>query len=226
MSGAGAYAASQLPVLRDKAVAAQKLEEEGEKRTDEQKKDNEQWEGLNKDWVPEPEKIAKAKEVETYRGNYAANFKRRVATVKECRSVPYYSPGSWNVPVFLLLGMGLCKAGVLTGDPSVGFYAKLLAVGYGLGLTLNATLASRLAGGANRVRQLHSRSAGRHDDFLWGLRIRLVRQTGAPPALLPCGGDLDRATDRQSDLVAPLSFRPAGMGVAIVAVLGTAAVSA
>jgi len=143
MSGVGVYEASQLPVLRDKAVAAQKLEKDGGKLTDEQKKDKEQWEGRNRDWLPEPEKIAK--DVEAYRGNYAANFIRRMATVGEWHSGPYYSPGSWDVLSFLLLGMGLYKAGVLTGDRGVGFYAKLLAVGYGLGLTLNAMLAWRMA---------------------------------------------------------------------------------
>ncbi len=143
MSGMGIYEASQMPALRDKAVAAQKLEKGGAKLTDEQKKDKDQWENRNKEWQPEPEKIAK--EVEAYRGNYAANFKKRAETVGEWHSGPYYSPGSWDVLSFLLLGMGLFKAGVLTGDRSVGFYAKLLAVGYGLGLTLNAVLAWRMA---------------------------------------------------------------------------------
>ena len=143
MSGTGVYEASQLPALRDKAVEAQKLESGGGKLTDEQKKDKEQWEGRNKDWLPTAETIAK--DVTAYRGNYVANFQRRVGTVQEWHSGPYYSPGSWDVLAFLLLGMGLFKAGVLTGDRSVGFYAKLLALGYGLGLTLNAALAWRMA---------------------------------------------------------------------------------
>lgn len=143
MTGIGVYEAIEMPSVRDKAVAAEKLEKQGQKLTEEQKKAKEQWEGRNKDWLPPADVIAK--DVTAYRGNYAANFKRRADTVGNWHSGPYYSPGSWDVLSFLLLGMGLFKAGVLTGDKPTAFYVRLLLAGYGLGLTLNGVLAWRIA---------------------------------------------------------------------------------
>ncbi len=143
MTGNGLYEAYQIPAMRDRAVAALKMEKDGAKLTDEQKKDKEQWENRNKEWVPPAEELAK--DANAYRGNYAVNFQRRSGIVQNLHSGPYYSTGTWDVLAFLLLGMGLFKAGVLTGERSTAFYAKLLAAGYGLGLTLNAVMAWRMA---------------------------------------------------------------------------------
>lgn len=42
----------------------------------------------------------------------------------------------WNIAGFMLLGMMLFKTGVLTGDKPTGFYARMAAVCYGVGLPL------------------------------------------------------------------------------------------
>ncbi|MBY0507818.1 MAG: DUF418 domain-containing protein [Bryobacteraceae bacterium] len=139
MTGFGIYEAIQLPEIKQKALAAAKVE----KPNEEQKKAKERWEDMLKNWQPSSEEINK--ELKAYRGNYVENFKRRAETVSGWHSGPYYSPGSWDIVAFLLLGMGFFKAGVLTGERPTGFYLKLLCFGYGAGLTLNAALAWRLS---------------------------------------------------------------------------------
>jgi uncharacterized protein len=51
---------------------------------------------------------------------------------------PYYTPMNWDIWSMMILGMGLFKLGILTGEKSAGFYSKLTLIGYGIGIPLNS----------------------------------------------------------------------------------------
>jgi uncharacterized protein len=103
--------------------------------TDDQKKELDEGIKLMEDLYPSQKKIQE--ELDAYRGNYAANFKKRADGVWEFHALPYYFPFLWDMAAMMFLGLAFLKSGVLTGDRSHGFYKRMLAIGGVLGLAIN-----------------------------------------------------------------------------------------
>jgi uncharacterized protein len=122
--------------LRARASAAAQLAAEGKALTGEQKADQKKWEEKEKRRKPDPEKIKE--EVEAYRGSYAKVFQQRMPFVASMQSIRLYQIGPSDMAAMMLIGMALLFTGVLTGERSDRFYAKLMLCGYGVGGTINA----------------------------------------------------------------------------------------
>jgi uncharacterized protein len=121
------------------AIAAEKA---GQKLTDEQqsaKRGYEQWRKFNRPTAEELQKDA-----ESWRSrNPLKVIGARAKFVAPEHNTAYYSPmaGSWDIWCMMFIGMGLFKLGVFSGERSTAFYAKLVAICYGLGLTMNSVSA-------------------------------------------------------------------------------------
>src|SRR5436305_11228988 len=54
---------------------------------------------------------------------------------------PYYAPEFIDIWCMMLIGMGLLKLGVVSGERSARFYYRCVLIGYGVGIPLNAITA-------------------------------------------------------------------------------------
>jgi uncharacterized protein len=109
---------------------------------------NETWSNGAQEYVdPTPEQAAKsfADEVSVYRGGYAGIVKHRAPMVFFIQT--FYAVlfgGIFFALGRMLLGMGLMKLGVFSGERSLRFYAWMVGIGYGLGLPLMVFDATQL----------------------------------------------------------------------------------
>lgn len=122
-------AQAQAPALIKKEEAKQKLSEAQQHQL-EVYRDGVRWA------QPKPEKVAQ--NIKQMRDGYrtAAGRVREHAWDMETRFFP--TMGLWECLGMMLLGMALFKSGALTLGWSSRAYWTLLAVGYGIGLTVNA----------------------------------------------------------------------------------------
>jgi uncharacterized protein len=95
----------------------------------------------NPPWGSSPEAVAR--EVAAYRGGWLLQQTHRVPTAWEFQTSYLALRGVWQTSGLMLLGMGLFRTGVLTGERSSRWYAALAASGFGLGLPLMLTAAHR-----------------------------------------------------------------------------------
>lgn len=123
--------------LRVKGEQAVLLAGQGAKLTAEQTKQKEAWEEHLKEMAPAARLKADAEQVETMRGGYFQVMGYLLPSNEKNQNLSPYGLFYWDLMVCFFLGMALFKAGVLTGLRSRRFYAGLMLVGYGLGLTLN-----------------------------------------------------------------------------------------
>jgi uncharacterized protein len=118
--------------------AAIAVENSGQKLTEKQESAKREYEGWRKGNRPTADELKK--DADAWRGNFASVVGARAKDVLPGHSQPYYSPlgGSWDIWCMMLIGMGLFKLGVLTGERSMRFYALMTLIGYGIGLPLNS----------------------------------------------------------------------------------------
>ncbi len=86
------------------------------------------------DWQPNTEMIAK--ELAAYRGGWLTQMEYRVPTSIAMHTFVFLLWGAWRAGGLMLLGMALFKWGVLTAKRSRGFYFKIAAIGFVVGLPL------------------------------------------------------------------------------------------
>ena len=79
-------------------------------------------------------------EIAGRRGGYLENLLLSAEYVLPGHYVLVYGPETLAVLVTMLAGLGLFRAGVLTGERDERFYRRLLLFGYGLGLPLQAAV--------------------------------------------------------------------------------------
>src|SRR5208283_2784073 len=116
--------------------AAEQAAAQGKKLTEKEeaaKSDYEQWRKHNR---PTAEELKK--DAAEWRGNAFSVIKARAKVVGFFHSLPYYSPGDWDIWCMMFIGMGLMKLGVLSGGRSYRFYGTLVLIGYGIGLPMNS----------------------------------------------------------------------------------------
>jgi uncharacterized protein len=86
------------------------------------------------DWQPNTEMIAK--ELAAYRGGWLTQMEYRVPMSIAMHTFVFLIWGAWRAGGLMLLGMALFKWGVLTAERSRGFYYKIAAIGFVVGLPL------------------------------------------------------------------------------------------
>ena len=79
---------------------------------------------------------ALAREVAAYRGGWLLQQAHRAPTAWEFQTSYFALRGVWQTSGLMLLGTGLYKAGVLTGERPARWYALLAAAGFGAGIPL------------------------------------------------------------------------------------------
>ena len=123
---------------RSEAVAVLKVDEK--KRTKEQKKTVEAYQETldNEDIVKRKAKIEE--QIGKMRGGYLENLKYRASHTFGAQTVMMMKFLLWDVLFPMLLGMAFYKSGILSAEKSAGFYARLAAAGYLLGVPLLAYL--------------------------------------------------------------------------------------
>jgi len=87
-------------------------------------------------WTPRPETIAL--EIAQYRGGWAEQMAQRVPAALETETVYFVTHLFWQAAGLMLMGMSLFKSGVLSAVRSRAFYVRMGAVGFGIGVLLNA----------------------------------------------------------------------------------------
>lgn len=114
------------------ATAAQRVLDETGSVSEEQQQAIDKWAEYNE---PLTEKIQEL--TEEYQGGYWSHVAYNAEELIKRQSVRMYTLNLWDALSFMLIGMGLLKLGVLSGERSNGFYWRLLLVGYIAGLTIN-----------------------------------------------------------------------------------------
>ena len=84
------------------------------------------------DWEPDVETVAR--EVEAYRGGFAAQLEQRVPAALVMHTVVFLLFAAWRAGGLMLVGMALYHWGVLSAARSQAFYRRAVLVGLGLGL--------------------------------------------------------------------------------------------
>lgn len=115
--------------------AAIGAETSGKKLTRDQRDDKQKYE----DWLrfSHPDKDEIEKDRKRWTGTPFEVISRRAELVGEFHGKPYYSPMNWDIWSMMFIGMGLYKLGILAGKRSAGWYARLMLIGYGIGVPLN-----------------------------------------------------------------------------------------
>jgi uncharacterized protein len=126
----------QLRKTHDLVLEAEKAVAANKPLTDEQKEAQKTWEEQRKYFNPSPEDLRK--ESEMFHGSYFNLVAKRAALVSQWHSFPFYGIGLWDMLAMMLVGIAFAKTGVLAAQKPYRFYGWMLALGYGIGLPINA----------------------------------------------------------------------------------------
>jgi uncharacterized protein len=126
--------------LRTKVAEIDAAKAAGKALTEEQTTTKEEWDKMHK--MFKPDKKAIEKEITAIRGGYGANLAQRAPLTASMQSDMLYRFLIWDIAGMLILGMGLMKLGVFDASRSYRFYAWMAAIGYGIGIPLNWTMAT------------------------------------------------------------------------------------
>jgi uncharacterized protein len=119
-----------------KGQAAVQAAASGKALTDDEqeaKKEYDEWRKFAK-----PTESELAKDAEQWRGSVWSVIKARAKVVSFFHSFPYYHPFFWDIWSMMLIGMGLMKLGVLSGEKSYKVYVLFVLAGYGIGVPVNS----------------------------------------------------------------------------------------
>lgn len=124
----------QFKSFREISIEADAALSAGQPLTHEQEVLSNMWRELQSAFDPSQEEIRK--DIAACRGDYAEGFKHRAPIVFMMQTQAMVFMFIWRVGGLMLLGMGLMKLGVFSGQRSTRFYTALIVAGYGLGLPL------------------------------------------------------------------------------------------
>lgn len=122
--------------LSAKATEAQIAQVAGAALSPEQRDDIDAWQSECDDIKPPAEDVRE--EIEWMRRGYANLFVGLAPISAEIESEEVYEHLFWDAAGMMFLGMALLKLGVLSGERSRATYAAMLAIGYAIGLGVNA----------------------------------------------------------------------------------------
>jgi uncharacterized protein len=121
---------------RNESMAARAAEAKGQTLTKEQQDAKKEWDETYNQALPSKQKLQE--EVDNYRRGYGGVMEQRVPVMRMLNFFPVYFPMGFDVWALMLIGMALFKLGILQGQKPFGFYVRLAAAGYGIGIPLNA----------------------------------------------------------------------------------------
>jgi uncharacterized protein len=124
---------------RDAAMEAAGAQAAGRPLTEEQKEAQETWAEVTEFAAPTREQMQE--EVDGYRSGYLGALKQRAEVNRKWHFLPVYFPIFVDFWALMLIGMGLYRLGILQGERSTRFYARMALVGYAIGIPLNAASA-------------------------------------------------------------------------------------
>lgn len=84
-------------------------------------------------WLPGMDAIAS--ETAAYRGSWLEQMPYRVEGALFLETFLFVFGMGWQVTGLMLIGMGLYKTRIITGERSSSFYKKMMIIGFGIGLT-------------------------------------------------------------------------------------------
>jgi uncharacterized protein len=122
--------------LRVEAAAASIARSEGKPITREQQAAIDEFEDGQQDFKPSLAQLERT--IEMMRSSYASAFAYMSARTWFVQTSYFLRHGLGDTLSMMLLGMALLKLGVLTGEASTRTYMSMTAIGYALGLTINA----------------------------------------------------------------------------------------
>jgi uncharacterized protein len=121
---------------RDAAVAARVIAAQGRALTKEQQDQIKEWDEAYNRILPSRQKLQE--QVDNYRKGYGGVMTERVAIMRKFNFIPVYFPGGFDIWALMLIGMALFKLGILQGERSFGFYARMAVIGYAVGIAVNS----------------------------------------------------------------------------------------
>lgn len=119
---------------REATARVEAREAAGQKPDPDDARTRDFWDDILNDTAHTPEGFAK--EVRAHRGGYARVAASRFGGLLVMHTAGFALGFWWLVGGRMFLGMGLMKLGVFSAARSLGFYRRLMALGYGLGLPL------------------------------------------------------------------------------------------
>ena len=121
---------------RNEAMAARAVEAQGRPLTKEQQDAKKEWDEAYNQALPSKQKLQE--EIDNYRKGYGGVMTERARIMRQFNFVPVYFPGGFDIWGLMLIGMALFKLGILQGERSSGFYARMAAIGYAVGIAVNS----------------------------------------------------------------------------------------
>jgi uncharacterized protein len=123
------------------AAAANAAAQRGEILTKEQREAQDEWRKRLEGVKPDAAELARVNEA--FRGSWASYMGENARLVAQFHFTPYYFPLLWDMLAMMLFGMAMMKTGILSASRSFGFYARMAAIGYGIGVPLSIWLVWR-----------------------------------------------------------------------------------
>ena len=118
------------------AETAQALLDDGVEISEEQQDAIDSWQENLDDSEVSAELIEET--IATRKSGYIENFAFNAETQIQNQSYNFYMFTFWDCAGMMLIGMALLKLGVLNAERSTRFYLAMMAVGYAIGLAVNA----------------------------------------------------------------------------------------
>ena len=120
----------------EKGTAAEQAQAAGKTLTDEEEQARIAYYQWRRFFRPSAERLQK--DAEAWRGDAGSVIGARAEVVMFFHGFPYYHPFFWDIWCMMLIGMGLMKLGILSGASPFRLYGWFAAVGYGIGIPVNA----------------------------------------------------------------------------------------
>jgi uncharacterized protein len=132
LTGASAGNAYRVVSMRDEAAKADAAKAKGDALTEEQTAAQKAWHDHLKFVKPDAKEIARVNAA--FGGTFGSALTERAKIVAQMHFLPYYFPVLWDMLCMMLFGMAMVKAGILSGERSYAFYARMATIGYAVGI--------------------------------------------------------------------------------------------
>ena len=130
------YAYAQTVTAYEEAQTAQALLDSGEELSEEQQQAIDAWQEEIDDSRPTQEEIDEL--VAGKKGGYFSNIATNAEGIINRQSYVLYMYSLWDALGMMLIGMALLKLGILNAERSTRYYLGMMAIGYGIGCSVNA----------------------------------------------------------------------------------------
>ena len=130
------YAYAQTVTTYEESQIAQALLDSGEELDEEQQQAIDAWQEEVDNSRPTQEEIDEL--VAGKKGGYFSNIAINAEGIVNRQSYVLYMYSLWDALGMMLIGMALLKLGILNAERSTRFYLGMMAVGYGIGCSVNA----------------------------------------------------------------------------------------